>query len=206
MRKIFPVLLLLLLTGCRGESGPLTERFGNPQSGWPVDSQIEYDRGYQEGEYFIEVYEPNWFVWSRPHGNWSDVEVEAEARQVVGSPAGHFGLLCRYRPPDRFYYFGITDDGQYAILRVENGESELLTGTGFQPSPAVRPVNGVYRIRAVCRGDLLTLYVNNEQVAQASDDLLQRGDAGIGVGSDTDSSVRVHFDNLTISPVEESGE
>jgi len=206
-------LLVLLLTlaavaGCGGgDEGPLlADRFANPDSGWGSDSQEAFDRGYQDGEYFIEVYEPNWFVWAHPGERFDDVVMEVEARRVSGFPNGHFGLLCRYRRPDDFYYFAITDDGYYAILRVEDGEPEVLTGDGFLPSPAIRTDGETNSIRAICRGDELSLYVNGEEIATVRDDTLQRGDVGLAAGSGPDGSIRVHFDNLVVTLPEEDQE
>ncbi len=202
-------LFLLTVAGCSGdgEGVLLEDRFGNLDSGWGSESQEAFDRGYQDGEYFIEVYEPNWFVWTHPGGRFDDVVVEAEARLVSGSPDGHFGLLCRYRPPDSFYYLAITADGYYAILRVENGEPEVLTGDGFLVASAIHTGGETNQIRAVCQGEQLSLYVNDVALATVTDAELQRGDVGLAAGSGPDSSIRVHFDNLVVTvPGEVSGE
>ncbi|HIE39369.1 MAG TPA: hypothetical protein EYP77_09935 [Anaerolineae bacterium] len=206
-----PLLILFLalspIAGCRadGEGPLLQDRFSNPRSGWGSDSQETFDRGYQDGEYFIEVYEPDWFVWTRPHRRFDDVAVEAEVRRGSGSTDGHFGLLCRYRAPGDFYYFAITDDGYYAILRVEDERIEVLTGEGFLPTSAVQTDGATNHIRIVCRGEQLSLYVNGQEVATATDASLQRGDVGLGAGSGPGGSIRVHFDNLVVVAPEGEG-
>ncbi|MGD1992670.1 MAG: hypothetical protein PVI59_05695 [Anaerolineae bacterium] len=195
------VLSTVGLTGCgSGEKGVLLEdRFGNPGNGWGVESQEAFDRGYQNGEYFIEVYEPNWLTWARPEERFNDVAVEAEVRWVSGSRDGHFGLLCRYRPGDSFYYFAITDDGFYAILRVSEGVPEVISGDGFMSSTAILTGGETNVLRAVCQGEQLTLFVNGEQLATASDTAFLKGDVGLAVGSGPEGSIRVHFDNLTVT-------
>jgi len=85
LRPLLLVLALLVLTACQKSSGVLFyDRFGNPNSGWGSESREAYDRGYQEGEYFIEVYEPDWFVWAGPGKRFGDVVVTVDA---AGSPA-----------------------------------------------------------------------------------------------------------------------
>ena len=197
--------LLLAVAGCRdsGEEPLLEDRFGNAGSGWGEESQDGFDRGYHQGEYFIEVYEPDWFVWANPGRRFTDVVAEVDARWVSGSPAGHFGLLCRHRAPGDFYYFAITGDGYYAILRVQDGEAEVLTGDGFLPSAAIRTGEAANHIRAVCHGEELALYVDGEELARATDDVLRRGDVGLGAGSGSEPSIRVHFDNLVVTAPEE---
>lgn len=206
---ILLVLLSLILFGCGGDDDGvlLRDRFGDPGSGWGIESSDMLDRGYQDGEYFIEVYEPNWLAWAHPGAQLQDVSMEIEAQRVSGSPDGHFGLLCRYRGPGDFYYFAVTGDGYYAILRVEDGASEVLTDDGFVPSSAVSADGEVNQLRVVCQGEQLTFYVNGEEVAKVTDDAFQRGDVGLAVGSGPDGSIRVHFDNLIVSePAEHRGE
>jgi len=199
----------LLLPGCgaRRDTVLLEDRFANPRYDWGSESEEAFDRGYSAGEYFIEVYEPNRLVWTHPGRRFQDVAVEVEAHRASGSSRGHFGLICRYRRPADFYYFAITDDGFYAILRVMDGEPKVLTGEGFLPSSAVQPEDGIYHIRAVCWGEVLSLLVNGSEVARVTDAALQRGDVGLAAGSGPDGAVRVHFDNLrVIRPTGEEGE
>ncbi len=198
------LVLLLLAAGCNSRGGePLLEdHFSDPRSGWGSDSQPTFDRGYEEGEYFIEVYDEDWFVWAPSGNRFRDVDVTVEARPVGVFSDGHFGLLCRYRSPDNFYYLGITLDGYYAIIRVKEGRTAFLTGNGFTYSPAILPRGGKFLLRAVCAGDQLSLYVANTLIATARDDSFDRGDVGLGVGSGADDSIRVHFDDLVVRAVE----
>ncbi|MCS7178780.1 MAG: hypothetical protein N0A03_05835 [Anaerolineae bacterium] len=205
-RPILLMLALCLLAACRGESSGVLfyDRFGNPNSGWGSESRESYDRGYQEGEYFIEVYDPDWFVWTGPGKRFGDVVIAADARRVSGAPGGHFGLICRYRAPASFYYFAITDDGYYAIMRVRDRHPKILSGAGFLPSSEIPIGAAVYHLRAVCQGERLQLFVNDQLIASVADPTFQRGDVGLGVGSGPQGSIRVHFDNFkVIAPEEE---
>jgi len=208
VRLIWSCLLLLVTlssAGCRRERGGLLlyDRFGNPDSGWGKASTEAFDRGYQDGEYFIEVYEPNWLAWAAAGQRFTDVALDIEARPHSVSGDDHFGVLCRYRAPDSFYYFALTADGRYAILRVSEGRPTVLTGDGFLSSPAIPVDAEVYRLRAVCQGEDLALYVDGQPVAAASDDALRRGDVGLAVGSGPQGNARVHFDNLSVLAPEE---
>ncbi|RME33600.1 MAG: hypothetical protein D6793_09580 [Thermoflexia bacterium] len=206
MRKhLWPVFLVALLVSCSrpGKGVLFSDRFGNPESGWGKESQESFDRGYQEGEYFIEVYEPNWLVWATPGKRFQDVAIEVDARRVSGAAGGNFGLLCRYRRPADFYYFAVTDDGYYAILRVEDGEPTVLTGSGFLPSPDIPVGAASYRIGAICAGDRLRLLVNGKEIAAVVDVTFRRGDVGLAVGTGHEGPLRVHFDNFRVTEPEE---
>ena len=214
-RLLFVVSMLLavvLLMGCGSdEQGILLEdRFSDHSSGWGTDSEREFDRGYQDGEYFFELYEPDWLVWASRGKRFSDVDIDVEVRQMSGAADGNFGLLCRFSGPTQFYYFSITGDGYYAILRVDGDGTEVLTGAGYLPSQAILTGGEPNVIRAVCEGDRLTMYINSEVVASVSDDGLTRGDVGMAVGAGPSGSIRVHFDGIVVSKpgagdVEEEG-
>lgn len=198
-------LLLLCMVGCNGGEEPLLEdHFSDPRSGWGSDSQDAFDRGYEEGEYFIEVYEESWFTWAPSGNRFRDVDVAVEARPIALSSDGHFGLLCRYRAPDNFYYLGVTQDGYYAIIRVDGDKVDILTGEGFTYSPAILPRGGKYLLRAVCAGDEISLYVSNTLIATVNDATFDRGDVAVGVGSSPLESIRVHFDDLVVVAPEAS--
>jgi hypothetical protein len=204
-RLLFLVAFFLLtgalLVGCGSdEQGILLEdRFSDHRSGWGTDSEREFDRGYQEGEYFFELYEPNWLVWASRGKRFSDVDIGVEVRQTSGPNDGNFGLLCRFREPTQFYYFSITGDGFYAILKVDGDVAEVLTGLGYLPSQVILTNGQLNSMRAVCEGDMLTLYVNGEQVVSVRDDALPRGDVGMAVGAGPSGSIRVQFDEIVVS-------
>lgn len=111
--------LSLLACGCtRGDDqGPLfRDDFDSPRSGWGADQREEFERGYEEGEYFIKLHEPNWFAWVYPGKQFDDVSVEVDVYLASGSQNSHFGVLCRHVDVDNFYYFAISADGYYALM------------------------------------------------------------------------------------------
>ena len=197
--------ILLLACGCTGgdDQGLLfQDDFNNPGSGWGADQHEKSERGYEEGEYFIQLHEPNWFVWAYPDEQFEDVSVEVDAYLASGSQDSHFGLLCRHVDEDNFYYFAISADGYYAIFRrVDGGDLEILTGdgSGMTPSPNIRIGEQTNRVLAVCRGDELSLYVNGELLETVSDDAHAQGDVGIGAGSGPEGNVRVQFDDFIVT-------
>lgn len=197
--------ILLLTCGCTGGDNQgllFRDDFDNPRSGWGADQREEFERGYEEGEYFIELYQPNWFTWACPGEQFEDVSVETEAHLSSGSQGSHFGVLCRYVDVDNFYYFAISADGYYAIFqRVDGGDLEVLTGdgNGMVPSPVIRTGEQTNRILAVCQGDKLSLYVNGELLEMVTNDTHAQGDVGIGAGSGPGGGVRVQFDDFLVT-------
>ena len=201
---VITLALLLLICGCTQDDGrsPLfQDGFENSHSGWGEDEGEKFGRGYEEDEYFVELYEPNWFAWAYPGKRFDDVNVEVDAYLASGSQDGHFGLLCRHVNPDNFYYFAISADGYYAIFRRVDGDLEVLTasGGGMAFSPAIRTGGQTNRILAVCQGEELSLYVNGELLETVADDTHARGDVGIGAGSGPGGAVRIQFDDFSVT-------
>ena len=201
----FILLILLLPTvGCGADGGsePLFEDdFESPDSGWGADQQDAFERGYEAGEYFVDLHEPNWFIWARPGVKLDDVSVEVDVHLVAGSPAGQTGVLCRHADDDNFYYFAVSADGYYAIFRrVDGGDLEVLTGdgSGMLPSPAIKTGEQANHLRAICSGDELSLYANGELLETVTDDAHPQGDVGLGAGSGPEGSVRFQFDDFTV--------
>ncbi|RLC66665.1 MAG: hypothetical protein DRI48_04165 [Chloroflexi bacterium] len=197
--------VLLLLCGCTADGSQKTlfrDEFDDPQSGWGTGQSEKFRRGYEGGRYFIELYEPNWFVWTYPGVQLGDVTVEADVHLSSGSQGGHFGVLCRHVDADNFYYFAISADGYYAIFkRVDGGDLEVLTrdGDGMVPSPAIKTGEQTNNVQAVCKGDELSLYVNGELLETVTDASHRRGDVGIGAGSGPEGEFEVQFDYLLLT-------
>ena len=196
---------LLLVCGCArdGDQAPLfQDDFADAGSGWGAEQREEFERGYQGGEYFIELYESNWFAWAYPGERFDDVSIEADVYLASGAQDSHFGLLCRHTGGDNFYYFAVSADGYYGIFRrVDGGGLEVLTagGRGMAFSPAIRTGEQTNHVMAVCRGDELSLYVNGELLETVTDEAHTRGDVGVGAGSGPEGAARVQFDNFTVT-------
>jgi len=197
--------LLLLVCSCTLDSAQralFRDNFDDPDGEWGTEADKEFGRGYETGEYFIELKELNWFAWATPGQNFSDLSVEVKAYLSSGSQDNHFGILCRHADLENFYYFAISADGYYAIFqRVDGGGLEALTadGEGMIHSPAIRTGKQVNALRAVCQGKKLSFYVNGELLETVTDETHTRGDAGIGAGSGAEGEVRIQFDDFVVA-------
>ncbi|MCX7683586.1 MAG: DUF1080 domain-containing protein [Anaerolineae bacterium] len=204
-RRYIPLFLLiwiLILAGCAGAGGRgvlFEDDFEDSSSGWDVDRYEGLERGYQAGVYFIELHKPHWFTWSTPGRRAGDVIVEADVRLASGAGDGHFGVICRHADADNFYYFAISPDGYYAILKRTNGHFEVLTGGGMLPTQAVKTGGEINSLMVVCRGEKLSLYVNGERAGEVTDGTHRKGEFGLGAGSGATGSIRVEFDNFRVT-------
>lgn len=176
----------------------LRDDFDDPGSGWEMAEGAFGSAGYAEGAYVVEAQPDNW-VWGRSFHDFGDVAIEVEASQLQGPDNGDnsYGIVCRYVDEGNFYALLISGAGSYGILRVLDGQGDLILSPG--QSPVIRQGNSTNVIRAVCSGAYLALYANGRLLGATSDDALASGDIGLIVATFQGRSTRVAFDDLVVS-------
>jgi len=175
------------------------DKFDNPKSGWDRRNEERFVTDYENGIYRIKVDDTNLDVWSNPGFIFSNVIIEVDATKAGGNDDNNFGVICRYdQGRQRFYFFVITSDGFYAIGKVVENQQILLREDVMQPSVAIRQGYAINHIRVECVGDHLSLYVNDQNVADVWDDDFERGDVGLIAGSFDHAGIDIYFDNFVV--------
>lgn len=181
--------------------------FSDPNSGW---EEVEYENGevgYRDGYYFAESDLEAGMVWGNAGQSFSDIVLEVDATQIV-APANDnngFGVMCRVQPNDDGYLMRISGDGYYAIHRITDGGFETLVD--WTSSPAINQGNVTNRIRAVCDGPIIALFVNGEFLAETTDTMYASGDIGLAATTfEEGERTEIHFDDLVVRAGREGGE
>ncbi len=108
---------------------------------------------------------------------WGDVVIEAELYLRSSDTRALYGVICRAHSTGEGYYFLISGDGSFSIRRGENRAVTALIP--WQDTSAFRKDAPRQRMRAVCHGDYLALYLNDEFVGEATDHFYQEGRVGL---------------------------
>jgi hypothetical protein len=203
--------LFVLTTGCEMPMR-LRYQFDPPQTGevllqddfsehglWEVWSDeysvVDYD---SDGLRFF-VNQPNFVYWSRPARDYVDEMIFVKAMKVSGPDDNYFGVLCRYKNRDNFYYFVISSDGYYGIMKVHEGDHYLISADQLQYSEVIhqgdREENN---IQAECSGPNLVLSVNDIRLAVAYDTDFDSGGVGLIVGTYDQIGVDILFDDFEV--------
>jgi len=130
----------------------------------------------------------------------SQVSLEVEATQKVAptNDNNSYGVVCRFnRKPYGAYFFLISGDGYYAILKIDDGKITPLVN--WTESDAINQGDETNHLRVICKTSLLALIVNDEFVTAVVDDGLKKGgDIGLVTISYEDEPSEIWFDNLVI--------
>lgn len=95
------------------------------------------------------------------------------------------------------YLFLLQGTGQFAIMRARGREITPLVN--WTPSEMVNTAPGSNHIRAICNGNYLALYINDQFAAEATDDAYSEGQIGLVAAAANRLGVRVNFDNLSVA-------
>ena len=184
--------------GYRYQDLLLDEQFDSGRAWRSYDGGAELWLGVAEGAYRIDLLGKR-YVWTQHDLLTSDVVIEAETRQLSAYDHNAYGLACRLDSANsgRGYFFFVGSDG-YASIRWSDGRSLFAIVPAF-PSQHIRQGAARNRIRAICIGDYLALWVNDEFVAEARDRRASSGHIGlVGAMNYAGQRLTVQFDNLRI--------
>ncbi len=214
MRKgnlIFVLVLALAAMACSFSLGGSADRcaqsdqvmlqddFSDTGSGWGKASLNTGDAGYQDGGYHITVTTDFQSLWANPGCDFTDVSVEVDAHKIGGVDDNEFGVICRYQDIENFYAASISSDGFYGLIRVAGNEFGYVGMDAMQGSDVVKLGSESNHIRLDCVGNTLTLYLNGEMVASATDSSFTHGDVGLYAGTFDTPGIDILFDNFKVS-------
>ncbi len=95
------------------------------------------------------------------------------------------------------YLFLVQGNGRWSIMRSRGRSVTALVD--WTDSSVINRGPAENRIRAVCVGDYLALYINGQFVGDATDDTYSQGQIGFAAASATRLGLLVEFDNLSVS-------
>lgn len=171
--------------------------FSSADPGWNLDSDESVKRAIEDGEFLMEVIDPQTDAWSTHTIAPADVVIEVEARKVSGPDMNNFGMICRYRDADNYYFLQYGSDGTYAIMRYLNGEATMLVE--WASSTAMNTGEATNLLKIECVGNTISQYANGVLLASVEDNALSSGQIALAVGTYEEGDVTVKFDNLVVS-------
>lgn len=204
--KLFiPVLLLmLLLAACEAEpthepvvgEAMLSQTFDSADA-WEIYSSENSDLKVVDGVYQIEINDAG-YIWGQNELKTEDVIIEVTTNQLSDFDDNGYGIICRSDANNNGdgYYFLISGDGYASIRKGEGADVPALTE--WAESSAINKGQATNKIKAVCIGDYLALYVNDKFITEATDSTFVSGFTALTAVANEGGSARITFDNLNI--------
>jgi len=161
------------------DSYAVADDFSPPDPRWARFDTDESAVYALAGELFLEDRGQGVSVYTPLLGErYADTDIRVDVRHVQGSVNNWLGILCRHQDVENYYLLAISADGYTLILRVVDGEPTPLVGPEY--NEAIRIGKAENDLRVLCEGSSLSMWVNDELIATASDDtLMQPGDVAL---------------------------
>jgi serine/threonine protein kinase len=180
------------------------EYFDSDANGWST-GQFETDYNLQEiaivdGKYTLNVTakQPAYVEKTPPNLEISDFILTLEATPGDSEEHYSYGIAFRENVDGYVYAFEIGNDGLYAILLFD-GEWQQLKDWSSTDAIKIGQPNELM-VRA--EGNMMTFFVNGEQLTTLEDSTLTKGNIGLVVDMfEADLSATVDFDDLIISSI-----
>jgi hypothetical protein len=177
----------------------LEDDFSDSSSGWEVGEYEGGTVGYISNIYQVESFGDGNVMWGVAGKVFDDVVIEVNATQFSApdNDNNDYGVACRIQDEGAGYYLLISGDGYYSILKAVGDERDPLVD--WTESDVIIRGNASNDIKGTCDGSSLTLEVNGQQLASATDSEFLSGDVALTATSYEDASTQVYFDDVRVS-------
>jgi len=202
-RYLIITLFLLFLVGCA--SPAMEPVLGDVQvsesfdevAAWESFEDTNISLLVQDGAYHIKV-DDQGYIWGLNDQAHTDVVIEVTASQLSSFENNGYGVMCRADTANNGdgYYFLVSGDGYYSIRRGTGDDVvEIIDWTSHG---AINKGTASNKIKAVCIGDYLAIYINDKFIAETNDLTYSDGYTGFAAATFESGNTEVAFDNLTI--------
>ncbi len=170
--------------------------FSEVSNWWLREDASNWATGYARGGYFMDISDPYVEITASPaYLKLDDTRVVVDVYRQHGQ--GYYGIECRETAAGNYYTIFITSDGQYGYGETRNTKVNLVfLGKSDEILTGLRQVN---HIMAECRGNFLSLTVNDVPLFRTTVEGIGPGWVGLMAGTThTQETVTVIFDNIEI--------
>ncbi len=209
---LFLLILTISIQACSGVPGkgtstpdpnqPLilfSDDFSATDNHWDQVSETDRVTDYYNNTYRIMINKTNNDAWANPSNqSFADTHIEVDATKKDGPDDNDFGVICRYKDVNSFYYGVVSSDGYYGILKMASGSGKTLGYESMQQNKNIVQGTGTNHIRFDCVGSTLTLSVNGFILDQQTDTDYTTGNVGLIAGTFSTKGADVLFDNFVV--------
>lgn len=170
-------------------------------AGRDEDDYVYAERDFSDGMYRWQLQAKQDFFTLRRSTSVSNLPIpffQLSARMIVAeAPAGiAYGLVFNLDDDD-YYYFKVTQSGEYALyLHQKAGFEALISET--ETADVQRGASATNWLAVITRGDLLELYINGRLQDSLIDTTLRGGGIGLAVELPAGEDATIYFDDVVV--------
>jgi hypothetical protein len=173
--------------------------FSDPNSGWLSINRSDYIVDYYNDTYRMVENTVNTNRWvSLNDFSAKDVTIDVDITKNGGPDQNNFGILCRYKNNDEFYFGLITSGGYYGISKRTSGSWVQLGTDNLEYSDWINQGAATNHLRFDCIGNELSLYANGHLLIQQTDGDYAEGSIGMAAGTYDTPGTDILYDNLIV--------
>jgi hypothetical protein len=177
---------------------PYTDDFANVQSGWQTMNDPTAEMSYANGQLRILVKQQRLTQWSLAGKSFADAVFEVDATPLGGPRDNGYGILFRVKDRKNFYYCAISSDSSWQCGVTKDGTWKFHAE--WQPHPFIKPDTATNRLKIVMKGDVFTLFVNEQKITEFKDASFSVGDIGVFAMTLIDApGTDIGFDNVSVT-------
>lgn len=179
----------------------MADPFSADENGWPtgayqtVSGSVQRDVTDSVYRWTVQAAQ-GMFVTANPSlPLLDDFYIAVEGERLSGPQSTEYGLVFRQTDEDNFYSFGVSDEGQFGVFAMANGEWKHLQDWTQSTAIATGKVN---RLAVWGQGTHFVCFVNDTAVATFDDDRFAAGEVGLLVETGLGTEAVVVFDTFEL--------
>lgn len=169
------------------------EEFENNGDKWTLGDTEDYKYEISGGAYLLTGKKGGrWSVHGFPIRRDSDYALEVKIKSDSPSAADYAGIIWDFKDKDHYYQFLASQNGKYAIIKMENGKANYLI-----PWTAISTINGrgIYNLLGVARaGRQLVFSINRVEIKS----LPYESFAGESIGFSFSGAQTIAIDSVSL--------
>ncbi|MBK9927656.1 MAG: hypothetical protein IPP66_20490 [Anaerolineales bacterium] len=179
-----------------------TDTFDSNKNDWLVESNSEDEystTSYEvvDGKYRWDTTAHQSYIgWVRAGRKvLKDFYLSVDIQAMEAPETADYGVVFREDEDSNFYYFGINEQGEYALYVYFKEWSTLIDWTKTD----LVKLGKANRITVIGEGSHFTFFINNQYLTEFTDDTLTKGSTALAVElTDTDDHALIEFDNFDL--------
>jgi hypothetical protein len=126
----------------------------------------------------------------------TDFYVSVDITQTSGPDTSDYGIVFREDDNNDFYYFSITNKGEFGIFMLQNGEWNVIED--YSTTPLIHP-GETNNVAVLGQGSHFIFFINGSYLAELTQDGIPSGTTALAIEmADVGQTATFEFDNFEL--------